>query len=108
MNGIVEVDAAVDPNGIVSVKLAKSSDPMFNDAALEAAKQWRWELGLEATRRLTFRFNMLPDGATPARVAIYKPQNYEIELLVARPGAACDECCGPVKLKRIEANDRRN
>ena len=103
VNGTVEVTATVDANGGVLATVAKSSNPLFDAAAVQAAQKWRLALGQGKTATLVFRFSTLPGCSVPSRVAIYSPP-FAVEVFAAQTlgggsdSAGQEPLCSPVEL----------
>ena len=58
VNGVVKVELTVNPNGSVKSAKAIGGHPLLIDAALSAAKQFKYEASTEETKELVeFKFN---------------------------------------------------
>jgi TonB family protein len=56
VNGAVKVELVVAPNGAVKTAKALGGHPLLIDAALNAAKQFKYEAGEETKEIVTFKF----------------------------------------------------
>jgi hypothetical protein len=84
ISGTVEIAAAVDGTGACVARIVKSSNELFNEASLAAARNWRLDLGPGEEVSLIFRFTSLPACSIPARTQIYSPP-FVIEVFAAKP-----------------------
>jgi TonB family protein len=58
VNGVVKVELMVNPNGSVKSAKAIGGHPLLIDAAVNAAKQFKYEASTEETKELVeFKFN---------------------------------------------------
>ena len=58
VNGVVKVELTVNPNGSVKSAKATGGHPLLIDAAVTAAKQFKYEASTEETKELVeFKFN---------------------------------------------------
>lgn len=56
VNGAVKVELTVAPNGTVKTAKALGGHPLLIDAAVSAAKQFKYEAGEETKELVTFNF----------------------------------------------------
>ena len=57
VNGAVKVEVTVAPNGSVKTAKALGGHPLLIDAAVQAAKQFKYEAGEESKEVVEFKFN---------------------------------------------------
>lgn len=57
VNGAVKVEITVAPNGTVKTAKAIGGHPLLIDAAVSAAKQFKYEAGEETKEVVEFKFN---------------------------------------------------
>jgi TonB family protein len=105
ISGLVEVAVRVDGHGSVVASVAKSSNPMFDVAALQAATKWHLALEQGKTATLLFQFTSLPACSVPPQVAIYTPP-FAVEVFAASSLGTCDDCreqpsCPQVEIVKV-------
>jgi protein TonB len=62
LEGRVFLQAVITTDGSVrEVTVLRSSNPLFNDVAVEAVRQWRYEPALQGGRPVTVYFTVIVD-----------------------------------------------
>lgn len=82
VTGIVEIEALVDPDGIVrELKLVGSADEILAREALENVRRWRFERSQGSTRhriRFEFKFDGEPSHQSFTRLRVHLPSRVEV------------------------------
>lgn len=59
VEGVVKIDCVIDPRGrVVNPRIVSSPHPLFNDAAMDAVKQWRFEPGVRDGEKVPFKIRI--------------------------------------------------
>ena len=79
VSGVVTIRVVVDESGTVTDASVVQGHPMLKNAALVAAKQWRFAPALPSTVYLKFDFSVLPEKAvTDSQITFLPPDEIEV------------------------------
>jgi TonB family protein len=86
VSGVVTVRVAIDDSGAVIQASVLQGHPMLKEAALDAAKKWRFEAGSAATISLKFDFTVLPEkAAQESEITFLPPDEIEVRKRPVEP-----------------------
>jgi TonB family protein len=88
VSGTVVVRVTIDAFGNVTKAEAVAGHNLLKQAAVDAARKWKFESELRGTRtaELKFRFSLLPERQNPdVQTTFFPPDEIEVELTPATP-----------------------